>query len=521
MRRISFVFLPLTLLLAQPKIDKNALPGYESITADDLSAHLHFLASPELEGRETSFRGQKVAARYIAAAFQKLGLKPIGDKGTYFQHLDLEVTRISERTTITLSVPSGKKEFWIRKDFLTNSTRDTVLEAPVVFVGYADQAFSNESEELIKGKIVLTLAGTKSPAEEAGTRSSRRLFATRPYPGAVATLVILNETGPTSLPSLVNRFSNAIDKGSMRLVGGESRRRAPSSSTYYVSSELAREILAGAGTTIETVRSSATGESFQPLTLGNVAARIDSKIARDIKQSENVIGMLEGSDPKLKNEIVIFTAHYDHLGVNADGQINPGADDDGSGTAAVLELAEAFAVNPVKPKRSLVFMTVTGEEKGLLGSYYYSQNPIIPMEKTIANLNTDMIGRVDKKYEAMNNPNYVYVIGSDKISTELDSVLRVSNASSENLLLDYTFNDDKDPNQFYRRSDHFNFARNGVPVVFYFTGVHDDYHRPTDTVDKILFGRAARITRLIFVTGWNTANFPRMFVKNASSAVYQ
>lgn len=521
MRLISFILLPLTLLIAQPKIDKNALPGYESITADDLSAHLHFLASPELEGRETSFRGQKVAARYIAAVFQKLRLKPIGDKGTYFQHLDLEVTRISEQTTITLAVPSGKKEFWIRKDFLTNSSRDTVLEAPVLFVGYADQAISKEGEELMKGKIVLSLVGTKSPAEEAGTRSSRRLLATRPYPGAVATLVILDETGPTSLPSLVNRFSNAIDKGSMRLVGGESRRGTSSSLTYYISSELAREILAGAGTTIEAVRTSATGESFRPLTLGNVMARIDSKIARDIKQSENVIGMLEGSDPKLKNEIVIFTAHYDHLGINADGQINHGADDDGSGTAGVLELAEAFAVNPVKPKRSVVFMTVTGEEKGLLGSYYYSQNPIIPMEKTIANLNTDMIGRVDKKYEAMDNPNYVYVIGSDKISTELDSVLRVSNASSENLLLDYTFNDDNDPNQFYRRSDHFNFARNGVPVVFYFTGVHDDYHRPTDTVEKILFGRAASITRLIFVTGWNTANFPRMFRKNASSAVYQ
>lgn len=520
MRRISFILLPLSLLIAQPKIDKNALPGYESIKANDLSAHLHFLASPELEGRETSFRGQKVAARYIASAFQKLGLKPIGDEGTYFQHFDLEATRISERTSIALSTPDGKKEFWIRKDFLTNSARDTVLEAPLVFIGFADQALDKEGEELIKGKIVVTLAGTKTDAAGTNVNPLRRFMATRPLPGSVATFVILDESGPTSLSSLVNRFSNAIDKGTLRLVGGESRRGAFASSVYYISPGLAQELLLGAGKTLQDIRATAAGEGFLPLSLGKVTAHIDSKITKEIKQSENVIGMLEGSDPKLKHEIVILTAHYDHLGVNADGQINPGADDDGSGTSAVLELAEAFVLNPVKPKRSLVFMTVTGEEKGLLGSYYYSQNPIIPLEKTIANLNTDMIGRVDKKYEALNNPNYVYVIGSDKISMELDSVLKVSNTSSENLLLDYTFNDEKDPNQFYRRSDHYNFARNGVPVVFYFTGVHDDYHRPTDTVEKILFERTARITRLIFVTGWNVANFPRMFVKNASSAAY-
>jgi Zn-dependent M28 family amino/carboxypeptidase len=165
-------------------------------------------------------------------------------------------------------------------------------------------------------------------------------------------------------------------------------------------------------------------------------------------------------------------------------------------------------------------MTVTGEEKGLWGSQYYVTHPLIPLEKTVADLNTDMIGRMDTTYERLNNPNYVYVIGSDKISTQMDSLLRISNKESENLILDYKYNDDKDPQMFYRRSDHFNFARNGIPIVFFFTGVHKDYHRPTDTVDKILFDRMARIVRLIYSTGWKVANLKGKLAKNVVSSIY-
>jgi len=259
---------------------------------------------------------------------------------------------------------------------------------------------------------------------------------------------------------------------------------------------------------------------FQPILLSQTNVKIESKISREMKETENVVGLLEGSDPKLRDEVVVFTAHYDHIGVGADGSIFHGADDDGSGTVAVLELAEAFVTNPVKPKRSLLFITVTGEEKGLWGSQYYVTHPLIPLEKTVADLNTDMIGRMDTTYERLNNPNYVYVIGSDKISTQMDSLLRVSNKESENLILDYKYNDDKDPQMFYRRSDHFNFARNGIPIVFFFTGVHKDYHRPTDTVDKILFDRMARIVRLIYSTGWKVANLKGKLAKNVVSSIY-
>jgi Zn-dependent M28 family amino/carboxypeptidase len=259
---------------------------------------------------------------------------------------------------------------------------------------------------------------------------------------------------------------------------------------------------------------------FAPVSLSQTSLTIDLRSAREMKTTENVVGFLEGSDPKLKEEVVVFTAHYDHMGLGAGGSIYYGADDDGSGTVAVIELAQAFAANPIRPKRSLVFMTVVGEEKGLWGSDWYVKHPIIPLEKTIADLNIDMIGRMDKKYEELKNPNYVYVIGSDKISTQLDSLLKLSNKESENIVLDYTYNDDKDPKQYYRRSDHYKFAERGVPVVFFFTGEHDDYHKVTDTVDKVLFERMERIVRMIYYTGWKVANKKGGLSKNAGSTMF-
>ncbi|MGB2866840.1 MAG: M28 family peptidase, partial [Bacteroidota bacterium] len=167
------------------------------------------------------------------------------------------------------------------------------------------------------------------------------------------------------------------------------------------------------------------------------------------------------------------------------------------------------------------FMTVAGEEKGLLGSEYYTSHPVLPLERTVADLNTDMIGRVDPKHEQMHQVDYTYVIGSDKISAELDSVLHVANDETVNFVFDYQYNDDKDPNQFYKRSDHYNFAKHGVPIVFFFTGTHADYHRPTDTVDKILFDRMAKIGKLVYTVGWKTAQMPHVFTKNVTAPTYQ
>ena len=220
-------------------------------------------------------------------------------------------------------------------------------------------------------------------------------------------------------------------------------------------------------------------------------------------KGENVLGYIEGTD--LKEELIVVTAHYDHLGKH-DSLIFNGADDDASGTVAAMEIAEAFMLAKKEgsaPRRSVLIMAVSGEEKGLLGSKYYTDNPVYPLENTIANLNIDMIGRIG---DFKKNENYVYLIGSDMLSQELHNISEEVNKKHIGLELDYTFNKEDDPNRYYYRSDHYNFAKNNIPVIFYFNGIHEDYHKPTDTIEKINFKKIEKITRLIFLTAWELAN---------------
>ena len=224
----------------------------------------------------------------------------------------------------------------------------------------------------------------------------------------------------------------------------------------------------------------------------------------DYPKGENIIGYIEGTD--LKDELLIITAHYDHLGTNEDSLIYNGADDNGSGTSSIMEIAQAFMLAKKEgngPRRSILIMPVSGEEKGLLGSKYYVDNPIYPLENTIVNLNIDMIGRIDDYYD---NPDYVYLIGSDRLSTELHQISEDINKQYINLKLDYKFNEEDDPNRYYYRSDHYNFAKKNIPVIFYFNGIHADYHKTSDTVDKIHFGKIQKISRYIFLTAWELAN---------------
>lgn len=231
---------------------------------------------------------------------------------------------------------------------------------------------------------------------------------------------------------------------------------------------------------------------------------------RSNNSSENVVAYIKGSEKP--DEFVIISAHYDHIGIK-DGKINNGADDDGSGTTGVLEIAKAFkkagdAGNG--PKRSVVFLHVTGEEEGLFGSRYYTEHPIFPLENTVADLNIDMIGRYDEKHAK--NPEFVYLIGSDKLSTELHELSETVNKKYTRLDLDYTYNDENDPNRFYYRSDHYNFAKNNIPIIFYFNGVHEDYHKPTDTPDKIRFDLLKKRAQLVFYTAWEIANREKRLV---------
>lgn len=223
------------------------------------------------------------------------------------------------------------------------------------------------------------------------------------------------------------------------------------------------------------------------------------------KASENVVAYLEGTE--IPEELIVISAHYDHLGMDENGGIFNGADDDGSGNMAILQIAEAMIAakkDGKGPKRSILFLHVTGEEKGLYGSKYYTDKPLFPLKNTIANLNIDMIGRVDDKH--IDNANYVYLIGSGRLSADLHNISEAVNKKYQLLTLDYTFDDKNDPNRFYYRSDHYNFAKNNIPVIFYFNGVHSDYHKISDTPEKINYDLLAKRTKLVFYTAWELAN---------------
>ncbi|WP_027136617.1 M28 family metallopeptidase [Gaetbulibacter saemankumensis] len=243
-----------------------------------------------------------------------------------------------------------------------------------------------------------------------------------------------------------------------------------------------------------------------PLGDGNYFQEIpESYFNGKAKASENVLAYIKGSEKP--EEIIVISAHLDHIGISSNGEINNGADDDGSGTVAIIKMAKAFKEaekNGHGPKRSILFLHVTGEEIGLFGSRYYTDNPVFPLENTVADLNIDMIGRIDDKHK--DNSNYLYLIGSDKLSQELHDISEAVNIKYFNMEFDYTFNEDDDPNRFYYRSDHYNFAKHNIPVIFYFNGTHDDYHRPSDTPDKINYELLETRARLIFHTAWELAN---------------
>ncbi|MCP1252561.1 MULTISPECIES: M28 family metallopeptidase [Elizabethkingia] len=231
---------------------------------------------------------------------------------------------------------------------------------------------------------------------------------------------------------------------------------------------------------------------------------------KKINDSENILAYIEGSEKP--NEIIVVSAHYDHVGMN-NGQIYNGADDDGSGTVGVMAIAEAFHKAKKAghgPKRSILFLHVTGEEKGLFGSSYYSDNPIFPLANTVADLNIDMIGRVDPLHK--DNPNFVYVVGSEMLSSQLKEAVEKANKATHNLYLDYKYDDPKDPDRIYYRSDHYNFAKHNIPIAFFFDGIHEDYHKPTDTPDKIDYPLLMKRTQLVFTIAWDLANRPDRIV---------
>ena len=373
----------------------------------------------------------------------------------------------------------------------------------IVYVNYGieDENYSDYVSVDVKGKLVLMKAGepmnadgtyTLSGSKEASVWSNMsesigkrmELAASK---GAIGVMYF----DPANFGRFKNRFNfmQGSDSGSM----GLKDEVQDDFYSFFIDTDVANAILPN-------IKSENTSKNISTKLILNIQS--DSK---DV-ESENVVAVIKGSEKP--DEYVIISAHLDHVGVNNEGEIFNGADDDGSGTVGLLEIAEAFkkaADDGQGPKRSVVFLHVTGEEKGLLGSKYYADHdPIFPLSQTVADLNIDMIGRIDPNRTG--DRNYIYLIGSDKLSTELHNLSEEVNKKYMNIELDYTFNDENDPNRFYYRSDHYNFAKNNIPIIFYFNGTHADYHQPGDTPDKINYDLLENRTRLVFLTAWEIAN---------------
>ena len=487
----AFAQAPKTIAPGQNAI---AMQYAETISQEDLKEDLSILASDALEGRETGKRGQKMAAAYISAHYQEIGLEaPInhGDTKSYYQNVELKKTKPGDIYLIV----NGNKLKNIEDGILYYGSEKNTKEisTEVVFAGRGSESdFENID---VKGKSVLIVNMDMNGRVEANRIAKEK--------GATF-MFIVRIASDVDYQAYIDKYSHYFTKSKMSL-DDEQKENNDKLGIIYVSPSLAGEIF---------------NQPFNKLTKSidnfnagksNALKKIKPKEIRykleyeTIKiKSENVLGYLEGTD--LKDELVIITSHYDHEGIK-NGEIYNGADDDGSGTVAVMDIAEAFAQAKADgngPRRSILFMNVTGEEKGLLGSAYYASHPIFPLKNTVVDLNIDMIGRTgDREIETTN---YIYLIGADKLSSDLHNISEDMNKTYTNMYLDYTFNDEDHPERFYYRSDHWNFAKNGIPIIFYFNGVHVDYHKPTDTVDKIEFDMLQKRAQLVFYTAWEIAN---------------
>ncbi len=489
---VGLFILPSIFIAAQKK--NNAAVFAKTITADDLKRQLYIVAGKEMEGRETATAGQKRAASYIESQFQSLGLMP-GNNGHY--QLPYPVYQDS---LLNASVEINGKNFELDGDFMLSIAQcnpSTYRLSEVVFVGngISDSTRDDYKGVDVKGKAVLILAPQNQGQGRSGFANQFARADAAQKNGAVAVLII---GGNFPRPQKTN------PKGNMYL---NAFQRVIRPNQFFVSENIAKAIMGDD-------YAKAKSGTMEPKTyLANVTLSFNK--ATSILESSDVLGVLEGTD--LKDEYVFVTAHYDHLG-KRDTVIYYGADDDGSGTVSVLEIAEAFAKAKAAgkgPRRTMVFMTVSGEEKGLWGSEYYINHPVFPLEKTTVGLNIDMIGRIDATRKQGDSTNYVYVVGDDKISTDLKAISEAANSKYTKLELDYKFNDSKDPNRIYFRSDHYNFARKGVPIIFYYDGMLGaDYHRPTDTPDKIYYDLLAKRAQLVFYTAWEMANRNEMLKRD-------
>ncbi len=487
-----------------------------SVTASDIERHLAVLASSEMEGRETGTEGQVRAAAYIEDWFRSLGLPETVPGGGYQQPFTFTAERW-EKGEPMLTV--NGKEYKHLSDYVSfpsaNAHRELLRTEEVLFLGYGIDApgYSDYAGRDVRGKTILIyldepvskrgksfVTGSRKRSDWSGNWRKKVETAFR-Y--GVSTVLVIDPDIKATIAAARTDLLN----GQLKMGGGDHPEDKYANSVL-LSSTLAKDLIGDQFDRFVSLRDQIRRKGIPASLPISVPLELSQRKAVRQISGTNVLGYIEGVDPVLKSELVVLSAHYDHLGKRG-ASVYHGADDNGSGSSTVLDLAEAFVQAKkagIGPRRSVLCLLVSGEEKGLLGSAYYADHPVFPLDMTVADVNVDMIGRTDKAHQ--DNPDYIYVIGSDRLSSELHAINEAANAGYVQIALDYTFNAKDDPNRFYYRSDHYNFARKGIPSIFYFSGVHDDYHQPSDTVDKIMFPKMEKIGRLIFLTAWELANRP-------------
>jgi hypothetical protein len=494
----------------------------DTIAANQIRDYLTFIASDEMEGRDTPSRGLDTTAKFLAMNLSRWGFKPAGDNGTFFQRIDLLRNRSDAGKT--------KAEF---NDKVLNLGTDYIPASPVGAVSgqlvFAGNGWFMKSKEFDaykgidpNGRIAVVF-GAPNSLPRGATRADLSGKQGEDYINpidyarskGVAGLIWVADS--QYLANWQRNRQRIMERGSTVVAKFQNPNTSPSLPSIVVSLEMAQALLAGEKD-VEGLFSDAAAAKLPAPFLMSDQKKVTLNIASSAETipTQNVVAVWEGSDPTLKSEYVALGAHYDHVGSGCppagDDRICNGADDDGSGTTALLAMAEALAKATVRPKRSILFVWHCGEEKGLWGSRYFTEYPTVPLTSIVAQINIDMIGRTkaegdtNTRNKDLTGPNAIYLIGSTMMSTELGEIVNSVNKSYLNLTFDTRYDDPKDPNRFFYRSDHFNYARKGIPIIFFFDGVHEDYHRAGDTADKIDYQKMEKVTRTIYMTAWEIAN---------------
>jgi hypothetical protein len=499
--------------------------GLQSIRADALKGHVYFLAAPEMGGRDSLSLEGRIAANYIAGFFYRLGLAPAGDGGTYFQNFPMTQAVIDRSETglrATVTGPGGSsvvRDFVLTSDFTLarQGGTDVDVTAPLVFAGYGIDApeygYNDYAEIDVAGKVVIILArepqasDPKSPFK--GTWDTFHAYpAWKPEVarrnGAAGVLIV---QGPTRRP---RRAASGPTNGQIRTDRPNHSLTSPfwDLPVFNIDARVADALLSGSGKTVADLQAAIdrTGSPQSAVVPGVTVQMRRAVTERRTVQTRNVVGVIEGSDPKLKDEYVIVTGHYDHTGQKAPF-IFHGADDNATACAAVMAIAEAFRVSGRAPKRSVMFLVFEAEEDFLQGAFHYVNNPIVPLDRTVAVLNMDMIGRDEESatwnIKPEDSRNSVNLVGT-LYSPDLRRVIEAENRAVK-LHLDFkTDNDDRET--WFTRSDHYPFAIKGVPMVLFNTGEHPDYHTANDTWDRINYPKMERIVRLVYLSARHLAD---------------